>query len=380
MHREESFASLGPFDKEMRRRLWWQLFILDGQGSHDRGSDPIMRKSCFNTRRPLHVNDEDLSPEKAEEPKEQEGLTDMTFSSISLEAAEAVLELNFVPAGETRHVQNDIAGAWDQRRDFVISTQRRVQDKYLRYCNLAIPMHYAINKVAEIVMATLWLILYRPLQKPFGDSTSSFQPTHPNILYLSVEVMDKAYQLSTDPIAQPIWWLAGNYTQWHALAVTLGELCVQTEGPIVDRAWNIVDAMFVRIEKTVADSNTGMLWSPIRKLARRARSAREHHLRSEAAEAFTGISDVREALPIPEQGRMSSMIERGPEAMGGQPVAIPQQYFASLAEPTLDWNAMFQGAESGFELDLADANQGAWANWEVFVEDLYGPVDLMQEQ
>jgi len=66
--------------------------------------------------------------------------------------------------------------------------------------------------------------------------------------------------------------------------------------------------------------------------------------------------------------------------MGGQPVTIPQQYFASLSEPTLDWNAMVQGTESGFELDPADANQGAWANWEVFVEDLYGPVDLMQEQ
>ena len=117
MHREESFASLRPFDKEMRRRLWWQLFILDGQGSHDRGSDPIMRKSSFNTRPPLDVNDEDLSPEKAEEPKEREGFTDMIFSSISREAAEALLELNFVPAGETRHVQNDIAGAWKQRKD-----------------------------------------------------------------------------------------------------------------------------------------------------------------------------------------------------------------------------------------------------------------------
>jgi hypothetical protein len=364
----------------MRRRLWWQLFILDGQGSHDRGSDPIMRKSSFNTRPPLDVNDEDLSPEKAEEPKEREGFTDMIFSSISREAAEAVLELNFVPAGETRHVQNDIAGAWKQRKDFVISIQHRVQDKYLRYCNPVIPMHYAVNKVAEIIMATLWLILYRPLQKPFGDSASPFQRAHAKILCLSVEVMDKAYQLSTDPITQPIWWLAGNYTQWHALAVTLGELCVQTEGPIVDRAWNIVDAMFVMTEETVADSNTGMLWSPIRKLARRARSAREHHLLSKAAEAFTGISDVREALPPPEQGRMWSMIERGPEAMGGRPVATPPQFFASVSEPTLDWNAMFRGTESGFELDLADANQGAWANWEVFVEDLYGPADLMQEQ
>ena len=363
----------------MRRRLWWQLFILDGQGSHDRGSDPIMRKSSFNTRRPLHVNDEDLSPEKIEEPKERKDFTDMTFSAISREAAEAVLELNFVPAGEPRRVQNDIAGAWNQRRDFVFSTQHRVQDKYLRYCDLAIPIHYAINKVAEIIMATLWLILYRPLQKPFEDSTS-FQPAHPNILYLSVVVMEKAYQLSTDPVTQPIWWLTGNYTQWHALAVTLGELCGQTEGPIVDRAWAIVDAMFVRIEKTVADSNTGMLWAPIRKLARRARSAREHQLLLEAAKAFTGISDVREALPMLEQGRMSSMIERGQEAIGGQPVTTPQQYFTSLSEPTLDWNAMFQGTESRFEFDPADANQGAWANWEVFVEDLYGPGGLMQEQ
>jgi hypothetical protein len=76
---------------------------------------------------------------------------------------------------------------------------------------------------------------------------------------------------------------------------------------------------------------------------------------------------------------MPSTIERRPEGMGGQPVAIPQQYIASLSEQTLDWNAMFQGTESGFELDLVDANQRVWANWEVFVEDLYGLTDLMQD-
>jgi hypothetical protein len=378
LHREESFASLRPFDKEMRRRLWWQIFILDGQGAHDRGSDPIITMSSFNTRKPSHVNDEDLTPEGVEEPKERESFTDMTFSSVCHDVAEAVILLNFVPAGEPELAQNDVVSAWDRKRDLVIGTQCRVQDKYLRYCDLAIPFHYTTNRVADIIMATFWLSLYRPLQKRVGYSTS-FQPRNPNILHLSVEVMEKSYQLNIDPAAETVRWLSSNYTQWHPLAVTLAELCVQTEGPMVERAWTVVDALFAGIEQTVADSNTGMLWSPIRKLARRARSARQHRLQMVAARPITGHFDVKGASPTSTQVPTSSMMDLGPTAMDGQPATVPQQYLPSSSAPTFDWDTWLQPNAPEFELDLADTNYVAWANWEGFVEDLYGPGDLMQE-
>jgi hypothetical protein len=364
----------------MRRRLWWQIFVLDEQGAQDRGSDPVITKSSFNTRKPSHINDQDLSPEDLEEPKERESFTDMTFASICYEVTEAVIQLNFVPPGEPEFTQNDPASAWDRRKDFVIDTQRRIQDKYLRHCDFAIPFQYATKSIADIIMAIMWLILYRPLQKRTEYSTS-FQPTNPNILHLSVEVMEKAYQLNTYLAADNIRWLSSNYSLWHPLAVTLAELCVQIEGPVVERAWAVVDAIFVRTEQTVADSNTGMLWSPIRKLSRRARSARQHRLQMLSAGPVTGGHfDVKGAISSTYECPNSSMMDRGPAAMEGRQAPVPQPYFPSLTAETFDWNAWFEGGAPGLDLDLAGTSQVAWANWEGFVEDLYGPGDLMEGQ
>lgn len=69
------------------------------------------------------------------------------------------------------------------------------------------------------------------------------------------------------------WWKDG-YVQWHALSVALAELCVQTEGVLVDRAWATVDRVLPLLSHNVADSKKGALWRPIRKLLRKARERR----------------------------------------------------------------------------------------------------------
>ncbi len=67
---------------------------------------------------------------------------------------------------------------------------------------------------------------------------------YPGILNLSVEVLERAPQLNTDPAASSFRWLSQSYVQWHALVVTIAELCVKTEGPMVERAWTILMPVF----------------------------------------------------------------------------------------------------------------------------------------
>lgn len=63
----------------MRRRLWWLLCVLDSGLALDRGSDLVTPKGSFNTRRPLHINDDDIWLGGPEEVAEREEFTDMTF-------------------------------------------------------------------------------------------------------------------------------------------------------------------------------------------------------------------------------------------------------------------------------------------------------------
>jgi hypothetical protein len=50
IHRDGSHFSLTPFDIEMRRRLWWQVCILDARSSEDHGCDPTIVEAQFDTK------------------------------------------------------------------------------------------------------------------------------------------------------------------------------------------------------------------------------------------------------------------------------------------------------------------------------------------
>lgn len=50
IHRDGSHFNLPPFEIEMRRRLWWQVCILDARASEDHGCDPTIIEAQFDTK------------------------------------------------------------------------------------------------------------------------------------------------------------------------------------------------------------------------------------------------------------------------------------------------------------------------------------------
>jgi hypothetical protein len=50
IHRDGSHFGLPPFEIELRRRLWWQVCILDARSSEDHGCDPTIVEAFFDTK------------------------------------------------------------------------------------------------------------------------------------------------------------------------------------------------------------------------------------------------------------------------------------------------------------------------------------------
>jgi hypothetical protein len=73
LHRDGGHYDLTPFDIEMRRRLWWQICILDSRASEDHGCDPTITEQSFDTQMPLNVDDIDLCPSMASFPEPKLG-------------------------------------------------------------------------------------------------------------------------------------------------------------------------------------------------------------------------------------------------------------------------------------------------------------------
>lgn len=85
LHRDGEPLGLSVFDTEMRRRLWWQIVVLDVRASEDFGSDPTIMEFSMDTKMPLNLNDADFSPTSDKKPEVRVGVSEMTFCLIRYE-------------------------------------------------------------------------------------------------------------------------------------------------------------------------------------------------------------------------------------------------------------------------------------------------------
>ncbi|KAL0938223.1 fungal specific transcription factor domain-containing protein [Colletotrichum truncatum] len=91
LHLDGTHTSLSPFECEMRRRLWWQIVILETRSGGTVGTGSHLLPSHRNTRIPLNVDDEDLNPTMVTEPQPNVGPTEMSFCIVTYKAKHKVL-------------------------------------------------------------------------------------------------------------------------------------------------------------------------------------------------------------------------------------------------------------------------------------------------
>ncbi|CAD6592659.1 MAG: hypothetical protein ASARMPREDX12_006340 [Alectoria sarmentosa] len=389
LNHDSTASSFQPFENEMRRRLWWQICDLDSHASEDRASNPLIAANSFSTKLPLHINDEDISLNSFEEVREREGYTDMTFALSCNEVLDGMRKLSYVPASGISHLQVGPQEVRGQSVDTIIKLQRRIEEKYLRHLNLTRPFHWFIRMVADIITAVMWLLVYRPMRRR-PDSVPSSQIAHPDILRLSVDVLERFHQLQTDPAASQFRWVCQTYVQWHALAVTIAELCVEKEGPMVERAWAIVEPAFQQQAHHVADSDKGMLWRPIKKLMSRARGVREEYLTSRLAPT-TPSSSVAILNTInakdPSIGTVHSNFDTKGHALSPmksmmRPIQGYQQANPIATSEPFDWDPWLTAATAATTTTThsqynSSVDDMAWMNWEDFVDDFQGQGDAV---
>jgi hypothetical protein len=118
----------------------------------------------------------------------------------------------------------------------------------------------------------MWLSLRYPLRardQPIYANATPDQTLRTAVSIL--EIMMNLYE--NNPKSSHFKWVGRKWVQWHPLAVILAELCIQTEGPLVDRAWAVVESAWNKYGERVADTEGGMLWKPIKRLLKKAQAA-----------------------------------------------------------------------------------------------------------
>lgn len=138
IHRDGTNFGLGPFETEMRRRLWWHISILDNRSAEDHGTDPTLSETFYDTKFPMNVNDEDLYPEMKEWPQERTGMTEMSFCLMRFELSVTTRRLlNLAPTGVAPPLSRK--ETIEEKEKMIDEIHTRMEEKYLRYCDMTVP-------------------------------------------------------------------------------------------------------------------------------------------------------------------------------------------------------------------------------------------------
>lgn len=335
IHRDGSHFGLSPFEIEIRRRLWWQVCILDARASEDHGCDPTIVEASFDTQIPLNVNDSDLYPSMTEFPKERTGCTEMTFCLVRFEVANVYRRIQYVPPGPVRCNRFLSSVPLEQKERWITEVHSKIEEKYLRDCDMTVPLFWVIATVSRLIMSKMWLMIYHPYQRLDGGASLP-QETKDKLFVTSLENVEYSILLETEERTQKWGWLFRTYVQWHAIAFLLSELCHRTEGELVARAWRAVEATAARRWNDLSnDQKKGCLWRPLRKLVARARAAREAQLARERKEVLQAQARARQSFP--DMSGQALGLDMLPQITAAQ--QQPQGLGASLFDGSFDFTS-----------------------------------------
>jgi hypothetical protein len=266
LHREPSkyCTYYSPYQRELRRRLWWRIRYLDVFSSIDRGSELLISADSCSVQLPTFTNDDMFDENSTIIPVLENQDTDLSFTNMCYDACisiESLLKPEARPSGET----------WEKRHQLALAFSDRVDERYIRHFNRGTAFDSFRLAVAESMKASMILRAVRPMQQYVSSAPPRVDS--PYVLRMAMENLRGSERIYNTKSADRWRWQV--WVQWHALAVALAGLCSIRNSPLAEETWHYVERQYERSAKYVADTKNGMLWRPIEKLYKKATAFRD---------------------------------------------------------------------------------------------------------
>jgi hypothetical protein len=273
LHRESASRDVSVFEAEMRRRLWWQILILDFRSAQLSGSRVESDGRIFETKRPLNVNDSDLSPRMKELPVEHPGITDMLFCSIRYEIGEFMRQYRSLKLFDGLGQRTTAAVSLMEKDKAINEFEDMLEKKYLRYTDPSIPLHFLSAGLAKSAVCQMRLLAHHPRQYP--DKGASLSQSEKDMIFsTSLKMVEYDNIGPTTNSVRGYMWHMKIYLQLDAFIYVLGELRNRIEGEQVDHAWQQVRLVFENHPEMVSDTKNSLYFA-IGNLALKAWEKRE---------------------------------------------------------------------------------------------------------
>ncbi|OHX00956.1 fungal specific transcription factor domain-containing protein, partial [Colletotrichum incanum] len=253
LHLDGSHASLSVFECEMRRRLWWQIVILETKSGGAFGTGSHLLPTRRDTRIPLNVNDEDLEPTMVMEPQPHDGPTEMSFCIVTYEAKKQALAQprllsiddilwSQMPSPSHPYVSSSMecSGTIDILQKFLEEVNRFLCPLENRLCPDpdTNPLH-AMAQCGREALSRIIQLLVTPMEEASEWGTEVLGPDD-NFFRISLAANEEALRVRK---------AAGHRFAWHAdidfkmqTFYYLGaQLQNRISGSMADRVWSVID-------------------------------------------------------------------------------------------------------------------------------------------
>ncbi|MCJ1249200.1 hypothetical protein MMC30_006423 [Trapelia coarctata] len=275
LHRDGESLGISFFETEIRRRVWWQIAQLDAVSGELSGSNFSRYAQFEKPKVPLNVNDSDLNPNMRELPVEHAGPTEMMFCGVRYQVG---VFLSSAPSktqlGKPADVGLSNEAASLAKKDRLIGElEKTLEDKFLKYCDPVLPLHFLSIIMARSAILVLWLRAHHPRQS-IDNGASMTQEEREMMFTKSLKYLEYEAVGHTSKIAQQFRWHTVAHFQWHAIIYALSELRRRTMGEGVEKAWQLVGEVYKHHPEMLSEGKSS-LYGAVGNLAIKAWEARE---------------------------------------------------------------------------------------------------------
>ncbi|EFQ96767.1 fungal specific transcription factor domain-containing protein [Nannizzia gypsea CBS 118893] len=362
LHREASLRGFSVFEQENRRRLWWQILILDSRSAQLSGVAVNPDSYLFwDTRCPLNLNDSDLVPSMRELPAEYDGPTEMLFCRIRFEVGECMRRLKTL---EHRHADdgNSSAAHRAEESQLIDELEARLEQRYLKKCDPSIPFHLLALYLGRSSVCQMRLSMHTR-QWYSGKGPSLAQAERDQVFSLGLEIIGYDNLAYSHKPLQPYRWHVAMAFPFEALILVLTELLARFEGDLVRQAWERVNQLYADHPEIITAARTNTLVSALVSLTTRAwdklasTTQNSSHLLQYAAEPQC-ISKLR-----------SLRRDRRPSSPSAQVSPVLDEYLSPAATAAAVRDTGQDLVLSGTtEEPAVDISQIDWSYWQALIE------------
>ncbi|KAJ9350150.1 transcriptional regulator family: Fungal Specific TF [Paecilomyces variotii] len=247
LHRTGTDSKTPFFEEEMRVRIWWKIRCLDSRSRRLVLGLPPSRAEFGDIRMPLNINDAELHPCMASRPAvEHTGATEMLYCLMKYEVAHWMRTSPTLAAYSVNPldmVKSTSLEAMTTKRKALAEIRQIYENKYIRYCDLTIPLHHLSATVGRLFIYRTVFSCLHPRNQPEGGRLMS-QADQDEVFESSVQVLQLGYEVRRTPFSAHLLELQAAKTQVDALVYMVSELRQRVSGDLVRTAWVLVERMY----------------------------------------------------------------------------------------------------------------------------------------